>query len=442
MNRTALFVLVSGLVACGGGAFSTESLSDSDAGSQAGSAGTSQAGSAGQPSAGSAGSTTAGSSGVAGQDAAGSAGQNVAGTAGQGGAGSAGQAGVAGQAGSSGSSGSSNAGSSGVSGQSGAGSGGIAGQAGVSGSAGQSGAGMGGAAGQSAAGSAGQSGAGMGGSAGAGQAGSAGQGGAGSGGAGSSGQAGQSGSSGTAGQSGGAGTSGLVVPDDVAKQFISIYATKMHTTKKLTPLNLPVAYTTTYDTYGLAAIVRDGEGLKITETSCHIDAVTDDPLTTMQIPDAVPLNTPAIVSPFRAWLENGTLNFARDESVVVLGAELVNPRTDPLPLKPTDATVRDSDKDGAPGVTSNFQLHALASWTHSAQRQLSSYFGAVAADGKLTGEYFYTSEQTVLESNGKYTQTPWKQTSMTGAGMNTVTIVKLQNSLDCATLVAQKDSLF
>ena len=370
------------LVACGGASFSpSESLVDSGVSGQAGSAGAS-----GQNSAGSAGQVEAGVSGQAGTSEAGSAGQGVAG---------------------------------------------ISGQAGTS----DAGAGSGGQAGQSGAGSAGSSGQGQAGSAEAGQGGAGQAGTAGQGGAGSSGQAGQSGGSGSA--------PGSVVPDAIAMGLIGSYAVKKHSTKKVTPSNMSVVFTVTYDTYGLATIERNGVGLKITETVCHTDVVTDSSSFTMKIPDAVLVNTPAIVAPFRAWFENGTPNFARDEAVVVLGAELSNPKTDTLPLNPTDATVRDSDKDGHPGVTSNITLTPVVvnGWTHSVQRQISSYAGTTVTSGKLTGEYFYTSEQTVLESSDMILQNSWKQTGTTGVGMNTVTFVSLLSRNDCTSLMAQKDSI-
>ncbi len=234
-----------------------------------------------------------------------------------------------------------------------------------------------------------------------------------------------------------AGDSGVVVPDDLGAHAIGTYAERLVT---VTSADLPILgkNVSTTTSYGLATIARDGTGLKITETGCHVDVVASANVGTT-IPDAIPKSVPPTANPFRLWQDGTTVRFARIGAAVAIGAKLTNVDTDPLPTAATDARVWDQDGDGHPGVTVKI-TGVAAGDIYVVQRQKSSYEGTVAADGSMSGPLVDKSDQSVvgasnplLNSNVATTPDPTK---------DTVKLVKVAATMDCAALVAGVGTIF
>lgn len=146
--------------------------------------------------------------------------------------------------------------------------------------------------------------------------------------------------------------------------------------------------------------VQDGDSVTLTHTPCH---VTLPPVTT--VAGTVTTETPpAFLAALPVVTDQSTLSsralgapLVPPESLVVVGAELANPRTDPLPTSPDDERVRDDDGDGAPGVT---VISSLGGEQHATYRNRGQLMGRIESstrvDGSVPGELIAVTETSVL----------------------------------------------
>ena len=147
-------------------------------------------------------------------------------------------------------------------------------------------------------------------------------------------------------------------------------------------------------------VVQSGTDVALTGTYC--DRIqNDDP------------SNPAKVIVTEAWRgtpsrfqRNGT--FATDASgqltltlptlIEVAGAVLADPACEALPTDPNDPRVRDTDRNGYPGIS--FGLEGLITGTfRSVQRQATALRGVAIAAGRVVGGMAYESDQSVLSSD-------------------------------------------
>ena len=235
-----------------------------------------------------------------------------------------------------------------------------------------------------------------------------------------------------------AGDSGISVPEDLAAGVIGTYAERMVV---VTSNDLPILgkNVSTATSYGLATIARDGTGLKITETGCHVDVVQTQNVTTT-IPDAIAKSVPPADNAFRLWKDGGVLRFARIGKAIAIGAKLTDPEADALPTASTDARVWDQDGDGKPGVT--VKIGGIAAGDiYVVQRQRSSFEGTIAADGAMSGPLVDRSDQSVVGASNPLLNSNVAATPGDPA-LNSVKLVKASATLDCAGLVASIKQLF
>jgi hypothetical protein len=148
------------------------------------------------------------------------------------------------------------------------------------------------------------------------------------------------------------------------------------------------------------SVLQDGDRVTMTHTPCHVTlpAVTTVAGTvTTDTPPAFLSALPTVtdVTLLGSRLLGATL--MPPEGLVVVGAELANPRTDPLPTSPDDARVRDDDGDGAPGVT---VFSSLAGEQHATYRNRGQLIGRIQSsnriDGSIPGELVAVTETSVL----------------------------------------------
>jgi len=147
-------------------------------------------------------------------------------------------------------------------------------------------------------------------------------------------------------------------------------------------------------------IVQEGDVVTMTHTPCQ---VTLPPVTS--VAGTVTTETPpAFLAALPVVTDETTLTsralgapLLPPESLVVVGAELANPRTDPLPTSPDDERVRDDDEDGEPGVT---VISSLGGEQHATYRNRGQLMGRVQSstriDGSIPGELIAVTETSVL----------------------------------------------
>ena len=125
--------------------------------------------------------------------------------------------------------------------------------------------------------------------------------------------------------------------------------------------------------YGVAEIRKEGTGFVLVERHCLYAMSTSDYFTA-EIDDAVPASIPPVSSSITFRDEGAELVWERAETVVVVGAELDDPRADELPTTAEDERVIDQDNDGNPGVTAHVDGLITAD-VYFVQRQRMAYSG-------------------------------------------------------------------
>jgi hypothetical protein len=92
----------------------------------------------------------------------------------------------------------------------------------------------------------------------------------------------------------------------------------------------------------------------------------------------------------------GTLTLPN--AVDVVGARLINPMTDQLPIDASDPRLVDDDNDGKPGITINLTGTFTGS-LYCAQRDQSTLEGVAVGPDRVEGGMTYVSEQSVADSS-------------------------------------------
>jgi hypothetical protein len=147
-------------------------------------------------------------------------------------------------------------------------------------------------------------------------------------------------------------------------------------------------------------IVQNGDRLSMTHTPCTVTlpAVTTVAGTvTTDTPPAFLAALPVVID--ETLLTSRALGapLVPPEGLVVVGAELENPRTDALPTSADDARLRDDDNDGQPGVT---VISSLGGEQHATYRNRGQLFGRILSsnrvDGSVPGELIAITETSVL----------------------------------------------
>jgi hypothetical protein len=110
---------------------------------------------------------------------------------------------------------------------------------------------------------------------------------------------------------------------------------------------------------------------------------------------------PAPVVDARLGLDGaGNVTLRQDKRVVVVGARLDNPSSDPLPRIPSDPTVFDEDRDGLPGMT--VEIGGIAPGRiYVAQRSWTELSGRMVARDGFAGQLRFGNEQVVLQATSQ-----------------------------------------
>ncbi len=194
---------------------------------------------------------------------------------------------------------------------------------------------------------------------------------------------------------------------------------------------------------GLARIEAEGEGWTIEEWGCggrsDIDLMGGVEIT---IPAALPMSVPPNRSRLEVVQEEGGWSWRRPEVATAVGVRMDDPAVDPLPEARDDARIWDQDGDGHPGVTVGVSTPLLSGDLYVAQRQRNTLHGGVADDGSLFGFIEDTGEQKVLDSDNILLRMDIVMRPPETLERNTVSMVPVDDGVDCAWLLGQADAVF
>ena len=190
--------------------------------------------------------------------------------------------------------------------------------------------------------------------------------------------------------------------------------------------------------YGVAEIRKEGAGFVMVERHCRY-AMSTSEYFTAEIDDAVPASIAPVSSSITFREEGNDLVWERAETVVVLGAELDDPRTDELPTTAEDERVIDQDNDGNPGVTAHVDGLITAD-VYFVQRQRMAYSGIRSAAGDLMGEIQDASEQNIIGATNSLLTNSADPTPVPEA--SSILFIPVQRELSCEQLNGSIETYF
>jgi len=115
------------------------------------------------------------------------------------------------------------------------------------------------------------------------------------------------------------------------------------------------------------------------------------------------------------------------------GANMADPSTESMPTKDNDTRIFDHDNDTKPGFTITFNGFINGS-IHYVQRLTAIFEGKLVSEGKIEGNVEWTDEQYALSSSSAGLKD--QKTTVTDKAKSVFQFVKVDDSMDCAALVA------
>jgi len=225
--------------------------------------------------------------------------------------------------------------------------------------------------------------------------------------------------------------------DPLAQAVVGFYAVRIQITTEQT---LPIIGASRSATiaYSLGEVRKENGGFMIYEKSCKY-AMLGGGVISAIIPDAVPNSVPQQATSISFVMDGDTVNFDREQSITILGANLNDIENEALPSDMDDTRLWDQDNDGQPGVTA-FVEGLLEGEVYFVQRQRLSYSGSRGANGQFDGRVNDSSEQNIIGSTNALFEQDFDTTSIPEE--NLVSLLPLENIESCSALVEQIPTLF
>jgi len=147
--------------------------------------------------------------------------------------------------------------------------------------------------------------------------------------------------------------------------------------------------------YALHDVTLDGERLVASTRFCSVEPIPFGGVQS-RIDNAfvAAMPSPSVLVSVEGP-EGGPWTVEFDEWVIIMGAELENPASDPLPEKKKDPRVTDSDGDGKPGASVHLSGR-IKGRTYVVQRLTRRMHGTLTADGRMSGTLTGRAEQVTL----------------------------------------------
>jgi hypothetical protein len=189
-------------------------------------------------------------------------------------------------------------------------------------------------------------------------------------------------------------------------------------------------------------LVRDGVDIRWTETVCAMES-TEVFGTLTVYPDALVHSMPAAE---RSATLSDTVTgatFTMASHVTLLGADLVDPATDPMPDEASDPEQWDQDGDGNPGVTVVVEQSLLGEGeVYVAQRTFTAYDGVLISAERMEGYVDSDNEQVILDASAWWLELDTNSQDDPEPSHSYFVLQQVDAGTDCDGILAQRDTLF
>ena len=139
--------------------------------------------------------------------------------------------------------------------------------------------------------------------------------------------------------------------------------------------------------------------------------------------------------------EGGEKTFKLNKDWELRGANMTDPSTEKMVEKDTDSRIFDHDEDGNPAFSILFTSSLASGTMYYVQRLSHVLTGKVVSEGKIEGNVEWTDEQYAHQETPNITLRGQKTTE-TDHEKSVFQLVKVGDSMDCATLLEQADTIF
>ena len=146
--------------------------------------------------------------------------------------------------------------------------------------------------------------------------------------------------------------------------------------------------------------------------------------------------------PYLEIAENGEeISFKLNKDWELRGANMDDPSTEAMVNADSDTRIFDHDGDGNPAFTIQFSSTLASGKMYYVQRLSHILTGKVVSEGKIEGNVEWTDEQYAHQAteNGNL---KGQKTTETDKTKSVFQLVKVDDSMDCATLLEQIDTIF
>jgi hypothetical protein len=165
--------------------------------------------------------------------------------------------------------------------------------------------------------------------------------------------------------------------------------------------------------------------------------------TTTSYPAAFVASVPLYTRTATLDAETTGASFAAGPFIDVIGADLPDPTTSPLPTSAADSTVVDADGDGNPGITVEVDQNLLGSGeVYVAQRLEQTLSGTVTGPDRIEGFVTGVREQVVLGASAGWLETPVEEQPDPDPSHSFFILQGADPATDCGTLMATPDAFF
>ena len=144
--------------------------------------------------------------------------------------------------------------------------------------------------------------------------------------------------------------------------------------------------------------------------------------------------------------ENGTAyDLTMEDFVDVTGAKLDNPLTDMLPTDKNDSHVWDQDQEGNPGLRIDVEGHIPMVFNDSgtmdvAAKTVADINLSTMDDNTIWGPFLWQGNQVIYQASNDALMN--EKTTVPDHNNSSIKFVRVDDTYDCAKILAEKDTLF
>ena len=234
----------------------------------------------------------------------------------------------------------------------------------------------------------------------------------------------------------GAETSGHQKADRVAKRLAGRYAHYDVVAYQSTDMKTLII------SYGFTDLALKNGTLSATESFCHSELRSDQPITT-EMSDAATSAIRPISTPVTVTEKDGQARIKRPATPTGIGIHLRDPAHDALPTDPNDPRIADDDHDGSPGISVHIKVtNDLQGDLYIARREIFAYDVRAQKDRSLQGQVSDHSEQLIVGATNDIFKTKAAWIQYPDLTKSPIILKPVAKSWNCTRLIAERDRLF